>query len=304
MKSVIWRRGPPLDFLRLQQYRCEVLRRFRASFAGHQALKVALRMYKVRFVIILSLSALTVPIRALAQTNAPPQPAEDPRYSVCQIIEKAAQANALPVDFFTRLIWQESRLRADVVGPVTRSGEHALGIAQFMPGTAAERNLREPFNPAEALPKSGEFLAELRAQFGNLGLAAAAYNAGPQRVHDFLAGSRDLPTETRNYVLAITGHPIEDWKAPVTNGSNGLSSGEPQADSTPANCRPLLAELERASHSVVVGWQQRNVPSWCRGLSHPNVGVCGPVHLAALVIRSAGATTQRSHVHLPRASSR
>jgi Transglycosylase SLT domain len=261
-------------------------------------------MYTVRFIIVLTLLALAAPTRAPAQPTAPPEQTGNSRYSVCQLIEAAAKANALPVDFFTRVIWQESRLRADVVGPVTRSGERALGIAQFMPSTAAERNLVEPFNPAEALPKSGEFLAELRSQFGNLGLAAAAYNAGPQRLRDFLAGSRDLPTETRNYVLAITGHPIEDWTAPGTKGSNGASSGERPAESPPVNCRDLLVQLERESHSVVVGWQQRNVPSWCRGLRHPNVSVCGPVHFAALEIRPAGAMPHRSHVHLPRASVR
>jgi hypothetical protein len=261
-------------------------------------------MCNVRIIIVLILLALTAAHRANAQTAAPPEETENSRYSVCQIIEAAAKTNGLPVDFFTRLIWQESRLRADVVGPVTRSGERALGIAQFMPGTAAERNLLEPFNPAAALPKSGEFLAELRAQFGNLGLAAAAYNAGPQRVRDFLAGTRELPTETRNYVLAITGHPIEDWKASATKGPNASGSSELQSDTAPTNCRDLLVQLERASNSVVVGWQQRNVPSWCKGLRHPNVSVCGPVHLAALEIRPAGAVTQRSHIHLPRAFSR
>jgi Transglycosylase SLT domain len=261
-------------------------------------------MCKVRAIIVLTLLTLTAPTGAVAQTTAPPEQTGNSRYSVCQIIEAAAKTNGLPVDFFTRVIWQESRLRADAVGPSTRSGEHALGIAQFMPGTAAERNLLEPFNPAAALPKSGEFLAELRSQFGNLGLAAAAYNAGPQRLRDFLAGSRDLPTETRNYVFAITGHPIEDWTAPGTKGSNGASSGERAAESPPVNCRDLLVQLERESHSVVVGWQQHNVPSWCRGLRHPNVSVCGPVHLAALVIRPAGAIPLRSHVHLPRASAR
>jgi soluble lytic murein transglycosylase-like protein len=60
--------------------------------------------------------------------------------------------------------------------PVTRSGQRAQGIAQFMPGTAAERGLGEPFNAVEVLSKSAEFLVELRDQFGNLGLAAAAYN--------------------------------------------------------------------------------------------------------------------------------
>ena len=48
-----------------------------------------------------------------------------------------------------------------------------------MPATAAERNLLDPLNPIEALPKAAEFLKDLRGQFGNLGLAAAAYNAGP-----------------------------------------------------------------------------------------------------------------------------
>jgi soluble lytic murein transglycosylase-like protein len=43
----------------------------------------------------------------------------------------------LPVEFFARLIWQESRLRPDAIGPVTRSGKRAQGIAQFMPATAA-----------------------------------------------------------------------------------------------------------------------------------------------------------------------
>src|SRR5580704_84996 len=113
-------------------------------------------MCKVRFFIVWALLPLTTPIGASAQTTTPPEQTGNSRYSVCQIIEAAAKTNGLPVDFFTRVIWQESRLRADVVGPVTRSGERALGIAQFMPGTAAERNLVEPFNPAEALPKSGE----------------------------------------------------------------------------------------------------------------------------------------------------
>ena len=102
---------------------------------------------------------------------------------------------------------------------MTRSGARALGIAQFMPATAAERHLLEPFNPVEALPKSGKFLADLRAEFGNLGLAAAAYNAGPQRVRKFITGSRGLPRETRNYVLSITGRSVDAW---AKNGRLGI----------------------------------------------------------------------------------
>src|SRR5262245_35657227 len=136
--------------------------------------------------------------------------------SICQLVEEAAAANRLPFEFFARVIWQESRFRSDAVGPLTRSGRRAQGIAQFMPMTAAERLLRNPFDPAEALPKSAEFLRELQEQFGNLGLAAAAYNAGPTRVRDWLAGRRTLPSETQAYVRIVTGRRVEEWRPQVT----------------------------------------------------------------------------------------
>jgi hypothetical protein len=136
--------------------------------------------------------------------------------SICQLVEAAAAANRLPFEFFARVIWQESRFRSDAVGPVTRSGRRAQGIAQFMPMTAAERLLRNPFDPAEALPKSAEFLRELQEQFGNLGLAAAAYNAGPTGVRDWLAGKRTLPSETQAYVRIVTGRRAEEWRPQVT----------------------------------------------------------------------------------------
>ena len=97
----------------------------------------------------------------------PPRPTEresDTREAICLMIESAAREARLPLEFFARVIWQESRFRSDAVGPVTRSGQRAQGIAQFMPGTAGERGLLDPFNPVLALPKSAEFLAELREQ--------------------------------------------------------------------------------------------------------------------------------------------
>jgi Transglycosylase SLT domain/SPOR domain len=134
--------------------------------------------------------------------------------SICQVVESAASANGLPLEFFAQVIWQESRFRTDAVGPLTRTGHRAQGIAQFMPMTAAERLLHDPFDPIQALPKSAEFLRELRSQFGNLGLAAAAYNAGPQRVRDWLAGRRTLPLETQAYVRKVTGRPAQEWTRP------------------------------------------------------------------------------------------
>src|SRR5205823_1102239 len=98
------------------------------------------------------------------------RPAENPQdkdthESLCLIIESAAKANDLPLEFFARVIWQESRFQSNAVGPATRSGQRAQGIAQFMPATASERRLLDPFDPVQALPKSAEFLKELLDHF-------------------------------------------------------------------------------------------------------------------------------------------
>jgi len=165
------------------------------------------------------------------------------------MIESAARANDLPLEFFARVIWQESRFQSDAVGPVTRNGQRAQGIAQFMPGTASERRLLDPFDPVQALPKSAEFLRELRGQFGNLGLAAAAYNAGPRRVQEWLAGSGYIPQETRNYVSAITGATVDDWARPGTK--DRLPDHAPSA-----SCRELMALLKRAPNPFVTELEQ------------------------------------------------
>jgi hypothetical protein len=175
-------------------------------------------------------------------------PADNP---ICLMIESAALANGLPVEFFARVIWQESRFKAEAIGPVTRSGERAQGIAQFMPGTAAERRLLDPLDPVEALPKSAEFLKELREQFGNLGLAAAAYNAGPRRVREWLDGAGPMPQETRGYVAAITGLTVDDWAA--LRAKPGVEN-EPRAA---PGCGELMALLKRTPNPFVDGLEQR-----------------------------------------------
>lgn len=173
----------------------------------------------------------------------------DTRESICLIIESAARQADLPLEFFARVIWQESRFQADAVGPVTRNGERAQGIAQFMPGTASERGLLNPFSPVQALPKAAEFLNELRNQFGNLGLAAAAYNAGPRRVQEWLAGTGPMPEQTRDYVLAITGSTVEAW------AKAGRTGKAPQS-APPTSCRDLMALLKRAPNAFVAELEQ------------------------------------------------
>jgi transglycosylase-like protein with SLT domain/sporulation related protein len=182
-------------------------------------------------------------VEELAIPPAEPPTDANTREAMCLMIESAARSQNLPLEFFARVIWQESRFQSDAVGPPTRNGQRAQGIAQFMPGTASERRLLDPFDPVQALPKSAEFLAELRQQFGNLGLAAAAYNAGPRRVQEWLAGSGYMPEQTRNYVLAITGMTVDDW---AKAGGNVRVP-----DRATSGCRELMALLRRAPNAFV-----------------------------------------------------
>jgi hypothetical protein len=147
---------------------------------------------------------------ALAQT----QGMEPLDQTICRLIDGAARANRLPAEFLTRLIWRESSFRTGAVSPAG-----AQGIAQFMPGTAQQRGLADPFDPEQAIPKAAHLLADLRRRFGNLGIAAAAYNAGSARVTDWLRGAGGLPAETRAYVHFITSRPVEAWTASATGAS-------------------------------------------------------------------------------------
>ena len=193
---------------------------------------------------------------AAASINEEPASA----HLICEAVKTAAEEHDIPIGFFVRLLWQESRFRSEEV-----SSAGAQGIAQFMPQTAVEMGLRNPFDPLQAIPASAKFLRKLYNQFGNLGLAAAAYNAGGGRIEKWLSRRSSLPKETRAYVKIITGHKAEAWtdddsivhmptdlpqKAPC-EGVGGLSRQDQTAavsvDLTPsANAMVRKAEADDA----------------------------------------------------------
>ena len=155
--------------------------------------------------------------------------------ALCRLIETSAEARELPVGFLTRLIWRESSFRPNVV---SRAG--AQGIAQFMHGTARERGLADPFDPEAAIPAAAALLADLRRQFGNLGLAAAAYNARPARVRQWLAGRSGLPGETVSYVARVTGRKAREWAGDVLQAI-------PEPPPEQERCLPTLAHFRQLS---------------------------------------------------------
>jgi Transglycosylase SLT domain len=154
------------------------------------------------------------------------------REEICDALAEATRSNDLPAHFFIRLLYQESSFRPYVI-----SSAGALGIAQFTEETATDRGLDNPFDPLQAIPASGRLLRDLYQKFGNLGLAAAAYNAGPKRIQDWLANKGALPQETQDYVRTITSWPAQSW-------TSGQQTGSPAVKLPPtAPCQELAGLL-------------------------------------------------------------
>ena len=156
-------------------------------------------------------ATLAPPFEPVVLPLAPLRPLLKPvvyrsREEICNALAQATRDNDLPAHFFIRLLYQESNFRLAAI-----SSAGALGIAQFMPETATDRRLDNPFDPLQAIPASARLLRDLYQKFGNLGLAAAAYNAGPKRIADWRANKGPLPQETQDYVKTITGWPAEAW---------------------------------------------------------------------------------------------
>jgi hypothetical protein len=214
---------------------------------------------------------------AAAQSNQSPQEASAGAAgmsadAICAALDRSASQNNLPLDFFTRLIWQESRFN-----PFSVSHAGAQGIAQFMPGTAHRVGLVDPFDPIEALPKSAELLRDLRTKFGNLGLAAAAYNAGPKRVEDWLASRKLLPQETEAYVRIITGRSAQEW--------TGADAGTwDVALPAPAPCAQLAKPVPHRPQPVIALRQPesiRHTPTHGVKLTHLASNIPAPKSIIA-----------------------
>lgn len=105
----------------------------------------------------------------------------------------------MPLPIMAAVAQQES---AGDPNAVSTAG--AQGLYQFMPGTAAQFHISDPFNPLQSAFAAALYLQQLFARFGSWPLALAAYNAGPGAVE--AAGNRipDIP-ETQNYVRSILG---------------------------------------------------------------------------------------------------
>lgn len=123
-----------------------------------------------------------------------------PPAQYADMIAAAEARHGIPPDMLARLLYQESRYRADIISGKTRSPVGALGIAQFMPATASEMGI-DPLDPAQAIDGAARYLARLYGTFGNWSEALAAYNWGQGNVKR--KGLAAAPAETRTYYTSI-----------------------------------------------------------------------------------------------------
>lgn len=126
---------------------------------------------------------------AAARLASPEQP-----YGLA--IADAAERHGLDPKLLHALVIVESAYRAEACSPVG-----ACGLTQLMPGTARDLGVADRFDPLENLRGGADYLARQMLRFGDVRLALAAYNSGPERVARL--GRIPEITETRNYVAAV-----------------------------------------------------------------------------------------------------
>ncbi|MGK2925253.1 MAG: lytic transglycosylase domain-containing protein [Lysobacterales bacterium] len=112
-------------------------------------------------------------------------------------IRSAADFNAVEASLIRAIIHAESAYQPDA-----RSPKGAQGLMQLMPATAAELEVANPFDPAQNIEGGTRYLSQLLAEFkGDMDLAAAAYNAGPNAVYKH--GGIPPYDETQEYVRRV-----------------------------------------------------------------------------------------------------
>jgi soluble lytic murein transglycosylase-like protein len=115
-----------------------------------------------------------------------------------ELIRAAAKKYDLDAQLLARVVQAESNFN-----PRAISTKNAQGLMQIIPSTASRMALRNPFDPAQSIDAGAHYLRQMLDKFsGNVELALAAYNAGPDRVVQY----HGVPPyrETRNYVRKIT----------------------------------------------------------------------------------------------------
>ena len=116
---------------------------------------------------------------------------------------ETARRYGIPPEVLLSIGKIESNFNPRAVGPMTRYGQRAQGMMQFMSGTAKDMGLANPFDPPAAIDAGARYLSKLKGEFGDWSMAAAAYNAGPGNIKKWGRNRSRWPRETQNYVRQL-----------------------------------------------------------------------------------------------------
>nr|WP_188645878.1 lytic transglycosylase domain-containing protein [Tsuneonella deserti] len=153
-----------------------------------------------------------------------PAPASDPVTRWRPYIAEASARFGVPAEWIERVMRAESGGYTTLAGRPITSRAGAMGLMQLMPATWAEMRARhglgaDSHDPRDNILAGTAYLAAMHARFGYPGLFGA-YNAGPARYAEWLAGGRPLPAETRAYLAQVAGvAPSAATSAPATIAS-------------------------------------------------------------------------------------
>jgi soluble lytic murein transglycosylase-like protein len=119
------------------------------------------------------------------------------------LIQFGADQYGVPVLVLAWLLWKECRYNPKIISGEIRSRVGALGIAHYLPATAAQElgSAQAALDPAKAVPGAARYLAKLHRSAGSWAEALAAYNWGIGNVQR--QGIANAPAETRDYYKTI-----------------------------------------------------------------------------------------------------
>lgn len=232
------------------------------SVPHHQTVVGRLSAVRLTAFLLLSGMLLAAPFSATANAQNAPATRTAPPRPFGVYIEEAARRFGIPA------AWIRAVMRAESAGDVRAiSSAGAMGLMQIMPETWAELRVRhrlgrDPYDPRDNILAGAAYLREMYDRYGSPGFLAA-YNAGPGRYEEYLAG-RPLPAETRAYVAALVpsfggGDPPgaitvaaadpRAWtRAPlfITRAGGMTAVGPAQTESAP-DAAPAAAPVREAS---------------------------------------------------------
>lgn len=174
----------------------------------------------------------------------------EPENRVCDfgpMFNLAGREHEMDPRLLAAVAFAESGFAADVIDCTRSSEDGAMGLMQFMPGTAAERGV-DPCDPADAIFGAAEYLKEMYDELDDWELAVAGYNAGPQAVRD--VGGIPQNGETELYVPKVMDK-WDEYKRLFPGAVGGCPQANPSGSTEPIDQAHITQATRELANAVI-----------------------------------------------------